>query len=85
MHAKSYGITLDDVTHSGIIKAIDAVSDEQWNKRPGSYRTSHCIDNFRIISWKEVIPWHLRALAPICPILRTLYMFIERRIVEQSK
>jgi len=84
LQADSYGLKLDDFTPPSVIKAIDSISGEQWNKKPGSYRLSQSIDNFRIVPWREVIPWYVRALAPFCSALRILYIAAEKFIAKRA-
>lgn len=78
LQADSYGLKLDGFTPESVIKAIDAISTEQWNKKPGSYRTSQCIDNFKIVPWKEVLPWYVRALTPICFVLHFFILLLRK-------
>jgi len=56
--AHVWGTKLYELTEEGMRQAIDAMSDEQWQQRPGSYRTKSRIppDAIEIVPWREFVP-----------------------------
>lgn len=86
LQARDYGLELKEYTPDGCKKAIDAVSDERWNKKPGSYRTAQNISEFRVISWKDVTPLYLRIFTKITgPIILKLMTWAESKREKKHK
>ena len=56
IRAKGLSIAPEEWSEAGIRHGIDAVPNEQWKKRPGSYRIRHIDATADILPWNKMAP-----------------------------